>query len=262
MQCKLSAKISIALMMGCLQTFVVKYKESSSFLMNHSVDKGDEQLEMDSPRGVTPEQYFEVLYRSDPVLERVGEAIRNAGMPEISVASGYGRLLTLLVTMSKARSVLEIGALGGYSGICLARGLPDDGKLLSLELRQDYADIAKANLWAAGFGERTEYLVGDASESLEKLALHGARFDFFFIDADKENYPHYLEMCIKLANEGAIIAADNTLLGGKTADDSKQGPSVLAMRQFNRLIAQDSRLMGVLLPSYDGLALAKVKPNK
>jgi caffeoyl-CoA O-methyltransferase len=209
--------------------------------------------------GVSPDQYLDDLFSRDPELERVGEAIRCAGMPEISVASGYGRLLTFLITMSKARSVLEIGALGGYSGICLARGLPDDGRLLSLELRQDYADIAKMNLSASGLGNRAEYLVGDASESLAKLTSQGARFDFFFIDADKENYPHYLEACIQLANEGAIIAADNTLLRGKTVDESKQGPSVLAMRQFNRLIAQDSRLMGVHLPAYDGLALARIK---
>jgi caffeoyl-CoA O-methyltransferase len=204
------------------------------------------------------DQYFDDLYSKDIDLERVREAIRDAGMPEISVAPGYGRLLTLLITMSKANSVLEIGALGGYSGICLARGLPENGKLISLELLQDYADIAKHNMAAAGLAGKAEYLVGDASASLSKLTGQGARFDFFFIDADKENYPLYLEACIQLANEGAIIAADNTLLHGKTIDESKQGPSVLAMRHFNRMIAQDSRLMGVHLPSYDGLALARV----
>lgn len=209
--------------------------------------------------GVSPDQYFDDLYRRDPDLERVIESIRNAGMPEISVSAGYGRLLTLLIMASKASSVLEIGALGGYSGICLARGLPNDGKLLSLELHQQYADIAKANLTAAGLGDRVDYVVGDASESLAMLRSQQTRFDFFFIDADKENYPHYLDACIQLANEGAIIAADNTLLHGKTVDDSKQGPSVLAMRQFNRLVAQDSRLQGVHLPAYDGLALARVK---
>jgi caffeoyl-CoA O-methyltransferase len=207
---------------------------------------------------MSPDQYLDGLYSRDTELERVSEAIRIAGMPEISVAPGYGRLLTLLIMMSNARSVLEIGALGGYSGICLARGLPGDGKMISLELRQDYADIAKQNLAASGLGGRAEYMVGDASESLKKLIGQGARFDFFFIDADKENYPHYLEACIALANEGAVIAADNTLLRGKTVDESRQGPSVLAMRQFNRVIAQDSRLMGVHLPAYDGLAIARV----
>lgn len=206
-----------------------------------------------------PDQYFDELYSKDVALERVNESIRNAGMPEISVAPGYGRLLTFLISVSKARNVLEIGALGGYSGICLARGLPGDGKLVSLELKQEYADVAQMNMSAAGLGERVEYRIGDAKASLDSLAAEGARFDFFFIDADKESYPHYLEACIQLASEGAIIAADNTLLRGKTIDENKQGPSVLAIRHFNRIIAQDERLMGVHLPAYDGLALACVK---
>ncbi|RKP55097.1 O-methyltransferase [Cohnella endophytica] len=211
--------------------------------------------------GDTADQYFDSLYEADLDLERVQDRIREAGMPEISVAPGYGRLLTLLVSTSKARSALEIGALGGYSGICLARGLPEDGKLLSLELKQPYADMAKENLVAAGLGNKVEYLVGDASASLERLLDEGARFDFFFIDADKENYPNYLEACIRLGNEGAIIAADNTLLRGRTLDHFKQGPSVQAIRHFNRLIAQDSRLFGVHLPTYDGLALAQIKSS-
>jgi caffeoyl-CoA O-methyltransferase len=208
------------------------------------------------------EQYLEQLFAKDADLERVNETIHKAGMPEISVAPGYGRLLTFLITLSGARKVLEIGALGGYSGICLARGLPQEGTLISLELRQDYADVARESVTAAGWGERVQYRVGDASISLAELVAQEARFDFFFIDADKENYPHYLEQCIRLSNEGAIIAADNTLLRGRTIDHSKQGPSVLAMREFNRIIAQDPRLTGVHLPAYDGLALARVIRDK
>ncbi|WP_373229382.1 O-methyltransferase [Cohnella sp.] len=209
-----------------------------------------------------PDQYFDQLYARDTDLERVNEVIRSHGMPEISVASGYGRLLTFLISLSKAERVLEIGALGGYSGICLARGLSPGGELVSLELRQDYADIAQINVSAAGLGDRVRYVVGDASQSLAMLHSQGDRFDFFFIDADKENYPHYLDECIRLSNEGAIIAADNTLLRGKTIDSVKQGPSVLSMREFNRRIAQDPRLVGVHLPAYDGLALARVIKRK
>ncbi|WP_239617581.1 O-methyltransferase [Cohnella mopanensis] len=207
----------------------------------------------------SPDQYFDELYKADTDLERVNASIQAAGMPDISVAPGYGRLLTFLVSLSKARSILEIGALGGYSGICLARGLPTEGKLVSLELRQEYADIAKANMASSGLGHFVDYRVGDASASIARLREEGARFDFFFIDADKENYPHYLEECILLANEGAIIAADNTLLRGKTIDEARQGPSVLAIRHFNRTIAQDPRLTGVHLPAYDGLALAQIR---
>lgn len=207
---------------------------------------------------LSSESYFDSLFPADSDLERVNEKLLINDMPEISIAPGYGRLLTLLVKMSGAGSILEIGALGGYSGICLARGLPGDGKLVSLELREDYAAIAQSNLKSAGLADRVQYMIGDASLSLERLETQGARFDFFFIDADKENYPVYLDWCIRLANEGAIIAADNTLLRGRTVNPDKQGPSVLAMREFNRRIAQDPRLMGAHLPAYDGLALARV----
>lgn len=206
----------------------------------------------------SPDAYLDELFPPDPELARVNEAIKAAGMPEISVAPGYGRLLTMLVKISGAARALEIGALGGYSGICLARGLPRSGRLVSLELREDYANIAGANLAAAGFGEVVEYMVGEANLSLADLERQGEKFDFFFIDADKENYPNYLESCIRLANPGALIAADNTLLRGRTIDSAKQGPSVLAVREFNRRIANDPRLLGVHLPSYDGLALARV----
>jgi len=205
------------------------------------------------------EKYLDSLFGADGDLERVLAAIRGAGMPEISVAPGYGRLLTLLVGLRQARDVLEIGALGGYSGICLMRGMPEDGQLTSLELREDYAELACGNLAAAGYAGRSAYIVGEAAASLAKLAEEGRRFDFFFIDADKENYPHYLERAIELARPGAVIAADNTLLHGRTVDPAKEGPSVLAMREFNRRIAQDPRLSGVHLPAYDGLALAAVK---
>lgn len=206
----------------------------------------------------SPDDYFDSLYPVDDALKRVEETIAAAGMPAISVAPGYGRLLTLLVAASGAKRALEIGALGGYSGICLARGLPADGKLVSLELRADYAALARDNLAAAGFGAVAEYRVGEAAAGLAALEREGARFGFFFIDADKENYPNYLEACIRLAEPGAIIAADNTLLRGRTTDPSRQGPSVQAVRDFNRTIAVDPRLQGVHLPAYDGLAIARV----
>jgi caffeoyl-CoA O-methyltransferase len=206
------------------------------------------------------EAYIEALFPPDEDLARVLESIRVKGMPEISVPAGYGRLLTLLVQMSGSKELLEIGALGGYSGICLARGLPEDGKLTSLELLQDYADTAKENLEAAGFGGRVAYLVGDASVSLERLASEGRRFDFFFIDADKGGYLRYLDAAIGLAKPGAVIVADNTLLRGRVADPARTGPSVAAMRQFNERIAADPRLTGTLLPAYDGLAVVRVNP--
>jgi len=205
------------------------------------------------------EQYANGVYPPDPDLTRAQEGIREAGMPEISIAPGYGRLLTMLVRMSGARDVLEIGALGGISGICLARGLSTEGKLTSLELKAEYAQVAHRHMAAAGLGERVEYRLGDAAASLAELEAEGRRFDFFFIDADKEGYPVYLDYAIRLARPGAVIAGDNTLLRGRVADPAKNGPSVLAMRAFNERMATDERLISTILPAYDGLTLAMVK---
>ncbi|RUT29675.1 O-methyltransferase [Paenibacillus zeisoli] len=208
---------------------------------------------------ITPEQYSEDLYQADETLLRVKESIAAAGIQDVSIVPGYGRLLTMLVQMSKAESVLEIGALGGYSGICLARGLAPGGRIVSLEISQENADLAHDNMREAGYADQAVYMVGPALDSLEALHAKGDKFDFFFIDADKENYPNYLEYAIQLARPGAIIAGDNTLLRGRTLNTDKNGPSVQAMRKFNETIAQDERLMSTFLPAYDGLALALVK---
>lgn len=204
------------------------------------------------------ETYLEQLYVKDEQLACIKDQIRQYGLPDISVHEGYGRLLTMLVRMIGAKQVLEIGALGGYSGCCLLRGMPSDGKLVSLELRQDYVDIAQRNLTEAGYGKQVEYRVGEALNSLAELEKEQAQFDFFFIDADKKNYPNYLECAIRLARPGAIIAGDNLMLRGRTLNESNQGSSVQAMRLFNERIAQDERLISTLLPAYDGLALAIV----
>ncbi|MEC0201708.1 O-methyltransferase [Paenibacillus lautus] len=207
----------------------------------------------------TPDDYVNQLYPEDEELQYVIEAIREHGMPEVSVAPTYGRLLTMLVQTAGARNILEIGALGGYSGICLCRGLPADGKLTSLELKEEYAQLAGTHLEKAGFKDRVEYRIGPAADSLVALKQEGRTFDFFFIDADKENYPLYLDYAMELANPGALIAGDNCFLRGRTLNSEKNGPSVQAVRRFNEVIATDKRLVSTLLPAYDGLILARVK---
>jgi caffeoyl-CoA O-methyltransferase len=207
---------------------------------------------------LSAEQYVESLLKQDAQLDMVKEGIRANSMPEISIAPGYGKLLTLLVKMTGAKALLEIGALGGYSGICLARGLGKEGKLISLELKQAYADVAHQHLRDAGLGDRIEYRIGEALDNLHQLYNEGQKFDLFFIDADKGNYPNYLEWAIKLANSGAVIVGDNTLMHGRTMDPKEQGNAVTRMRQFNENIASDPRLEGVILPAYDGLAIARV----
>jgi len=205
------------------------------------------------------EQFVESLFVEDHILRKVEDGIRGAGMPEISIAAGYGRLLTMLVRMSNAKRALEIGALGGYSGICIARGLPADGKLISLEVNPDFAVVAQRHVQMAELSERVDYRIGDAKDSLAKLEEEQERFDFFFIDADKGGYPTYLEAAIKLANPGAIIIGDNVLMHGRAADPDVASPSVIAMREFSRAVATDPRLESTILPAYDGLAIARVK---
>lgn len=205
------------------------------------------------------EDYVESIYPRDEDIERTLQGIREAGMPEISIDPGYGRLLTLLVQMSQAKSILEIGALGGASGIYLARGLSEDGSLFSLELKEEYAQIARKHLQEAGLAHKVQHFIGEALHHLEQFKKEHLKFDFFFIDADKGNYPNYLNFAIELAHPGAIIVADNTLLRGRVADPDRHSPSVDAMRLFNKRIAEDPMLDSTILPAYDGLAIARVK---
>lgn len=211
---------------------------------------------MDVQQGI---RYAEALYQPDRQLCRALDSIRLRGMPEISVSPGYGRLLTLLVKMTGARDVLEIGALGGYSGICLARGLPADGRLLSLELREDYAALARENLAAAGYADCTEVRVGDALASLDSLVAEERRFDFFFIDADKVHAPDYLERALRLSRPGSVIVGDNAFYHGKAFNPENSGPGAAGIRLFNERMATDPRLESTLLPAYDGLTIARVK---
>ncbi|MDF2814625.1 MAG: O-methyltransferase [Paenibacillus sp.] len=208
---------------------------------------------------LSAEQYAESLYEEDADLVRVLEGIRANGMPEISIAAGYGRLLTMLARMKAAKRILEIGALGGYSGICLARGLSEEGRLISLELKEEFAAVARKHLTDAGLGDKVEYRIGEALDSLKQLEQEGIRFDFYFIDADKGNYVNYLEWAIRLANPGAVIVGDNSLMRGRVIDPKVTSNSVQVMRKFNQMIATDPRLESTLLPAYDGLCIARVK---
>lgn len=166
----------------------------------------------------------------------------------------------MLVSISGAKNILEIGALGGYSGICLARGFGSEGTLTSLELVEDYAKLANSNLSKAGFGNQVSYLTGSALKSLEKLVSENKQFDFFFIDADKENYENYLRYCIKLAKPGALIVADNVLAGGSVADqDVEPKRYTEVMKKFNEDVASHPQLESLLIPLGDGLTISKVK---
>lgn len=206
-------------------------------------------------------QYIDnVFTKQDDILEAVIKSIEEHGMRQISVPPASGKLLTMLVSISDAKNVLEIGALGGYSGICLARGFGSEGNLTSLELEESYADLAKSNLSKAGFKNQVNYLIGPALESLNKLSEAGEKFDFFFIDADKGNYENYLEACIKLAQPGAIIVADNVLAGGSVTDSTMEPrQNTEIMKAFNETVAKHPQLESLLLPVGDGMTVSRVK---
>jgi caffeoyl-CoA O-methyltransferase len=201
-----------------------------------------------------------VFYHHDPLLEEVLASIKENGMRSISVSPSSGKLLTMIVVISGAKDVLEIGALGGYSGICLARGFGREGTLTSLELEEAYVRLARQNVTKAGFGEQVTYLTGPALESLERLLENKKQFDFFFIDADKENYENYLNYCLQLARPGAIIVTDNVLAGGSVVDEEAPAKRYTEyMRKFNETVANHPKLESVLIPIGDGITLSRVK---
>lgn len=206
--------------------------------------------------------YIEHLFgTSDEVLEATLRDSRRGGLPEINVSPNQGRLLRLLVEIAGARRILEIGALGGYSAIHLARGLPEDGELISLELDEHHADVARNNVERAGLSDIVEVRVGDAHRLLTNLIENGEDpFDLVFIDADKEGYPDYLEASLRLVRPGSLILGDNTIRNGTVLDPQEE--TARATREFNRLVAEDPRLHGIVLPlireRIDGMTIARV----
>ncbi len=206
------------------------------------------------------DDYIRQLFgNEDTALQAVNESIRKHGMPAISVQPEIGRLLALLVSIAKPRNVMEIGALGGYSGIMLAGALDKEGSLTSLELEETYANVAKDNVTKAGLGDKVKYVIGPALQNMESLHSAGQQYDFFFIDADKVNYPNYFDMSLKLASPGAVIVADNTLQGDRVMDDNEKDPNVEAIRTFNEKMATDERIEAIMLPLCDGLTVGRVK---
>ncbi|MGP4082071.1 O-methyltransferase [Pseudalkalibacillus sp. R45] len=205
------------------------------------------------------ETYIQTLFvQKDEDLEKITENMLKIGMPTISVSPESGKLLTLLVKISGAQNLLEVGALGGYSGICLLRG-NDKARLTSLELHESYANVAKTHIEEAGFTGRVQYEVGPALKSLEKLTHGDAVYDLFFIDADKENYGNYLDYCLQLANPGALIIADNTLWNGKVLHEDPEDNDTKALQAYNQKVADHPQLESILVPLGDGLTIARVK---
>lgn len=207
------------------------------------------------------DSYVEGLFAPpDPALEGALRRSRKAGLPEIQVSPAEGTLLRLLAEIAGARRILEIGTLGGYSTIHLARALPEVGLLISLEVDERNARVARENV-AEGLGEMVEVRVGDAKELLAQMVEEGeGPFDLTFIDADKGGYPEYLEWALRLSRPGSLILGDNAIMGGSVMESEEE--SARGIREFNERLAQDSRLSAIVLPlireRVDGLAIARV----
>ncbi len=210
--------------------------------------------------------YIDALFApEDAVLTAAQARARDAGLPDIQVSANQGKLLYLFTKLIGARHVLEIGTLAGYSTIWLARALPDDGRLITLELDPDHARVARDNLADAGLALKITVVTGPALDTLPTLEGAGAPpFDLVFMDADKVNFPSYLDWALKLARPGALILADNVIRAGKVLAPDDDDPSALGAAAFNRQIARNPRLEAVILQQvgikgHDGLAVARIR---
>ncbi|MEV0484553.1 O-methyltransferase [Streptomyces sp. NPDC050508] len=204
------------------------------------------------------------LAPEDEVLEAAVRDSEAAGLPQAAVTANQGKLLHLLAQLQGASRILEIGTLGGYSTIWLARALPADGRLVSLEYSPRHAEVATRNIARAGLDKVVEVRVGAALESLAELAdEHPDPFDLVFVDADKVNNPHYVEWALKLTRPGSLIIIDNVVRGGRVADPANTAPDVRGTRAAIELIGSHARLSGTAIQTvggkgYDGFALARV----
>jgi predicted O-methyltransferase YrrM len=206
----------------------------------------------------------ETLVPGDPALENAVQKSNEAGLPQIQVSPSQGKLLHLLARTIGVRRILEIGTLGGYSTIWLARALPQDGKLITLEASPKHAEVAKGNIAAAGLAEKVELRLGPALETLPKLAAEKqAPFDFVFIDADKKSMPEYFDWALKLSRKGSLIFSDNVVRSGGIVDAGSADPDIQGVRRFYETLHSEPRVCVTAVQTvgskgYDGYALALV----
>jgi predicted O-methyltransferase YrrM len=217
------------------------------------------------PTWTAVDDYFNAAFiPADESLDAALADTAAGGLPPIAVSAAQGKLLHLLARTANARRILEIGTLGGYSTIWMARALPADGRLISLELDPHHAEVARANIERAGLTSKVEVRVGRAAESLAAMAAKGpAPFDLIFIDADKSNNRVYLEWALRLSHHGTVIVIDNVVRHGSVADLTDNSPDVAGVRRAVELIESDPRLEATVVQTvgakgYDGFVFAVV----
>jgi predicted O-methyltransferase YrrM len=204
--------------------------------------------------------YSDLLVPADPMLEAASRASDEAGLPAIAVSAAQGKLLMLLAQALGARKILEIGTLGAYSTIWLARGLAEGGQLITLEADPKHAEVARSNIARADLSGVVEVRLGKALETLPGVE---GPFDLVFIDADKVSYPEYFSWAVKLSRAGSLIVADNVVRKGAVIDRESSDANVRGVRRFNELVAADRRVTATVIQTvgskgYDGFAIARV----
>jgi predicted O-methyltransferase YrrM len=206
----------------------------------------------------------DLLMPPDPALDAALAASDAAKLPSINVTPSQGKLLMLLARLAGTSQILEIGTLGGYSSIWLARALRPGGRLITLEANPKHAEVARSNIARAGFAESVEVRLGDARAGIQQLVAEGAGpFELIFIDADKQSIPHYLEWSLKLARRGTMIIVDNVIRDGALIDGASQDVDVQGARRLHEMLAADPRVTATTIQTvgskgYDGFTLAMV----
>ncbi|WP_281974909.1 O-methyltransferase [Halobacillus litoralis] len=210
------------------------------------------------------DQYFlDHLFPEETIMEEVLEVNKEAGLPSIDVSPTQGKLLHLLVKMKGAKNILEIGTLGGYSSIWMAKALPEGGKLTTLEFNPKHAEIAAANMKKAGVEEKIEIIVGPALNTLPTLEMN-VPFDFIFIDADKNNNPPYVNEVLKRSQSGTTLIIDNVVRSGDILESQSEDSSIQGIREMFEMLKNDPRMDSTAFQTvgskgYDGFVLAIVK---
>jgi caffeoyl-CoA O-methyltransferase len=207
----------------------------------------------------------DLLVLPDAALLAAEQSLLDAGMPQIAVSPSQGKLLYVLALLCRARQILEIGTLAGYSAIWMARALPGDGRLITLEFDPHHAEVARRNLARAGLTAKVDVRVGKALDVLPMLEREGAGpFDLVFIDADKPPYVEYFEWALRMSRPGTLIVADNVIREGQVLEEGSTDEKVLGAQRFNRMLAGHPAVEAIIVPmvgvkEFDGMALAVVK---
>lgn len=207
--------------------------------------------------------YIEQLFVADS-KPAILENCEREGIPNWAVSANQGTLLQVLALTCRATRILEIGTQGGYSTAWLAGALPENGKVITIEIDEHTANVARTNLSNAGVGHKTEVICGNALDVLQQMITSGTvPFDMVFIDADKPPYKEYFEFALKLSRPGTLIIADNVVRGGKVLDEDSDDPAVIGVRRFNETLAANKRVRATIMQnvgtkSHDGMAIAVV----